>query len=61
MGLLSSELRPSGRCDVGTGVGVPVDAPAAVGRLGDEHPGALGQCPVAGGGGNDLGEFLDHA
>src|SRR5215217_2946628 len=61
MALLSSELRASGRCDVGTGVGVPVDAPAALGRLGEKHPGALGQCRVAGGGGNNLGELSDHA
>ena len=34
-----------------------VDAPSTLGRLREEHPGALGQRRIAPGGGNDVGQF----
>jgi hypothetical protein len=57
-GSASGEFSAGGLGDVGAGVGVSVDAPTAVGGLGDEDPGALHEAGVASGGGDDLGHLL---
>src|SRR5712691_13386105 len=36
-------------------------APAALGRLRDQHPGALGVAGLAGCGGDDFGQFFDDS
>jgi hypothetical protein len=59
--LVPGEFAAGGVRDVGAGVGVPVDAPSAIGRLCDQDPGALGVCRVPYLGGDDLGEFPDDA
>src|SRR5271155_4026536 len=60
LGLRGGELGDlgAGCCDeLGVGVGVAGEAPAAVGRFGDQYPGALGQARVGGGLGNEVGEL----
>ena len=52
---------PGGLSDLGVGEGVPADTPAAVRRLGDQHPGALAERRVTGRGRRDLGHLPDHA
>src|SRR5216683_5918538 len=47
--------------DVSVCVGVALNAPAAFRRLGDEHPGPLGQRWISSRRGDDLGQFLHHA
>jgi hypothetical protein len=59
--LVPGEFAAGGVCDVGAGVGVPVDASPAIGRLCDQDPDALGECRVPRLGGDDLGEFPDDA
>jgi hypothetical protein len=56
-----SRLPASGDGDVFAGVGVAADALAAVRRLGDEHPRAVGDRGVTGGGRDDARRFSDHA
>src|SRR5579875_361127 len=52
---------PAGRLgDLGAGEGVAADAPAAVGGLGDQHPGPVGERGVPGLRGDDVGELPDH-
>jgi hypothetical protein len=58
--LLSGELAAGGWDDVRTGVGVPLESPTALGRLRDQHPGALGQLRLARGS-DDVGQLPDHA
>jgi hypothetical protein len=58
-GSLACECSAGGGRDVGVRVGLTGDAPAALRRLGQEHPCALGQARVAGGASNDLRDFLD--
>lgn len=61
VGLVPGEFAAGGVHDVGASVGVPVDAPSAIGRLGDQDPGALGERRVPRLGGDDLGKFPDDA
>ena len=53
------ERRAGRRSDVGLCVGVSGDAPAALRRLGEQHPCPLRDGRVAGGAGDDLGQLLD--
>jgi hypothetical protein len=40
---------------------VAVDAPTALRRLGDQHPGAISERRLVGCGDDDLGQFFDDA
>ena len=48
-------------CDVRVRVRVAGDAPAALRRLGDQHPSPFLVTRVAGCGGDDLGQLLDDS
>jgi hypothetical protein len=52
------ERGPRKRCDVGIGVRATGDSPAAFGRLDQEHPGAVAQAWVTGGGRDDACELV---
>ena len=55
------ERRSGGGGDVCVRIRVTGDAPAALGRLGDQHPGPFRVARVAGCGGDDLGQLLDDS
>jgi hypothetical protein len=59
--LLSGEFAAGGRDDVGAGVGVSLQSPTTLGRLGDQNPRALSQLGIAGGRRDDVCQFPDHA
>ena len=59
-GLQAGDLGPGGGHQLLVGVGVAVQAPTSVGRLGQQHPGPAGQPRVTGGVGGDAGQLLDH-
>lgn len=54
------DLSPGGSDELRVGVGMPAEAPAALDRLGEEHPRPAREGWVSGGGGDDVGEFADH-
>src|SRR5271156_3246689 len=55
--LVAGELAAGEGGAVSACVGVSVDAPAALGRLGDQHPGALGERRIAGCASHDVGQL----
>src|SRR6266705_6665743 len=59
-GLQAGDLCPGGSHQLLVGVGVAVEAPTSVWRLGQQHPGPAGQPRVTGGLGGDAGQLLDH-
>jgi hypothetical protein len=58
---IKGQYDPGGRRDVGIRVGVPADPPAALRRLGQQHPCALTQARIASGRRDDVRELLDDA
>src|ERR1700730_9742417 len=54
------EFGARGSGEVGAGVGVTAYPPAALGRLGEQDPGALLELGVSGGSRDDLGKLVDN-
>lgn len=59
VGLEVRDLGAGGEDELVVGVGVAAQAPAAGCGFGEQDPGPVGEAGVAGGGGDDPGEFLD--